>query len=167
MKNLKIITITRKLKSPPVRLIKNAVVPRVIKAKNALNKVTAKPYFHPNVLTQNIVTILENPGFTAGMGTMGGMRDSRNESAVARAQNIPVSAITPALLFFRRTPHLSRVYNQPATPSIPELPFPFTVTTVFAGTQAAVSPTLLKNPAFSQVESGHFESVNRILPSFI
>lgn len=90
--SLKRRAVTKRLKRPPQRLIKNDVVPRVIRAKTALKKVIPKAYGKPNDVSENIVTILEKPGFIPGTGIMGGMSDSKNEMAIAKAQKMPERA---------------------------------------------------------------------------
>ena len=99
--SLKRIAIARRLSRPPQRLRIEAVTPRVSRAKKDLKRVTAKPYGTPRVLTQNIVTMLEKPGFMPGMGTIGGKSDSRYEIVIASAQKSPIRATVVALVFFR------------------------------------------------------------------
>ena len=91
--------IARVLSTPPARLIKNAVAPRVISAKSALNTVMHIACGSPRVRTVNIVTIFENPGLAPG-GRNGreGIRFSRNESAIAWAQRIPKRAVFLAFM---------------------------------------------------------------------
>lgn len=86
---------------PPKRLIKNAVTPRVMRAKDALNKVTAKAYGKPKESRQNIVTMFEKPGLIPGTGTNGGISDSKKEIAIAKAQKIPERATFLTCGFFK------------------------------------------------------------------
>lgn len=90
--SLKRTVVTKRLKRPPQRLIKNDVVPRVISAKTALKIVIANAYGNPNAESENIVTIFEKPGFIPGTGMMGGISDSKNEIAIAKAQKTPERA---------------------------------------------------------------------------
>lgn len=46
--------------------------------------------------------MFEKPGFTAGTGAMGGIKDSTYESVIARAHINPIRATRLALFFFKR-----------------------------------------------------------------
>ena len=89
----------RVLSTPPARLIKNAVAPRVASAKSALKTVMHIACGRPKVSTANIVTIFENPGFApGGRNGRAGIRISRNESAIAWAQRMPKRAVFLAFM---------------------------------------------------------------------
>lgn len=71
------------------------------RANTALKSVTAKACGKPNEDRQNIVTIFERPSFTPGTGIIGGIKDSKNEIAVAKAQNTPKKAALTAFALFK------------------------------------------------------------------
>lgn len=92
--------IATRLISPPQRLIKNAVMPRVMPAKADFISTMNKASDMLSVDTANIVTILDSPGFApGGKNGKAGRSDSSHDSANASAPSIPARATLRAGFF--------------------------------------------------------------------
>ena len=89
---------TKRESTPPQRERIPAVAPRVKNAKSAFNTTSIQAVRVRKKMRENITTILESPSFKAGINPKSGAtQDSNQDSAIAKANNIPVSAISRAL----------------------------------------------------------------------
>ena len=81
------------LNSPPQRLIKNEVPPRINPAKHAFKTATVKADGNPSAAAANILARLEKPGFAPGGKNAVGNKLSKYESTIAVAAKSPIRAI--------------------------------------------------------------------------